>query len=123
VALLLYNCPEYIETMLGCFRARAVPFNVNQHYRPEEVRSLLDMLDAEADTACAWSAYGPRSAARPRGPRSACTGRWTTGRRCRHGASAATTSPRASAVVQPCRRKMPLPSRMTSAGCISSAAT
>ena len=48
VALLLYNCPEYIETMLGCFRARAVPFNVNQHYRPEEVRSLLDMLDAEA---------------------------------------------------------------------------
>lgn len=48
VALLLYNCPEYIETMLGCFRARAVPFNVNQHYRPEEVRSLLDMLNAEA---------------------------------------------------------------------------
>ena len=48
VALLLYNCPEYIEAMLGCFRARAVPFNVNQHYRPEEVRSLFDMLDAEA---------------------------------------------------------------------------
>jgi len=48
VALLLYNCPEYIESMLGCFRARAVPFNVNQHYRPEEVRALLDMLDAEA---------------------------------------------------------------------------
>jgi fatty-acyl-CoA synthase len=48
VALLLYNCPEYVESMLGCFRARAVPFNVNQHYRPEEVRALLDMLDAEA---------------------------------------------------------------------------
>jgi fatty-acyl-CoA synthase len=48
VALLLYNCPEYIESMLGCFRARAVPFNVNQHYRPEEIRSLLDMLGAEA---------------------------------------------------------------------------
>jgi len=48
VALLLYNCPEYIEAMLGCFRARTVPFNVNQHYRPEEVRSLLDMLDADA---------------------------------------------------------------------------
>lgn len=47
VALLLYNCPEYIESMLGCFRARAVPFNVNQHYRPEEVRSLLDMVSAE----------------------------------------------------------------------------
>src|SRR5262249_35858490 len=37
VALLLYNCPEYIESMLGCFRARAVPFNVNQHYRSGEV--------------------------------------------------------------------------------------
>jgi fatty-acyl-CoA synthase len=47
VALLLYNCPEYIESMLGCFRARAVPFNVNQHYRPEEIRSLLDMVGAE----------------------------------------------------------------------------
>src|SRR5262249_5717661 len=40
VALILYNCPEYIEAMLGCYRARAVPFNVNQHYRPAEVRSL-----------------------------------------------------------------------------------
>jgi 3-oxocholest-4-en-26-oate---CoA ligase len=48
VALLLYNCPEYVESMLGCFRARAVPFNVNQHYRPEEVRSLLDTVGAEA---------------------------------------------------------------------------
>jgi fatty-acyl-CoA synthase len=48
VALLLYNCPEYIEAMLGGFRARAVPFNVNQHYRPEEIRSLLDMVGAEA---------------------------------------------------------------------------
>jgi fatty-acyl-CoA synthase len=48
VALLLYNCPEYIEAMLGSFRARAVPFNVNQHYRAEEIRSLLDMVGAEA---------------------------------------------------------------------------
>lgn len=48
VALLLYNCPEYIEAMLGCFRARAVPFNVNQHYRAGEIRSLLDMVGAEA---------------------------------------------------------------------------
>jgi acyl-CoA synthetase (AMP-forming)/AMP-acid ligase II len=48
VALILYNCPEYIESMLGCYRARAVPFNVNQHYRPAEVRSLLDMVCADA---------------------------------------------------------------------------
>lgn len=48
VALLLHNCPEYIEAMLGCLRARAVAFNVNQHYRPGEIRSLLDMVGAEA---------------------------------------------------------------------------
>lgn len=48
VALLLWNCPEYLEAMLGCFRARAVPFNVNQHYRPGEIRALLDMLDPDA---------------------------------------------------------------------------
>jgi 3-oxocholest-4-en-26-oate---CoA ligase len=48
VAVLLSNCPEYVESMLGCFRARAVPFNVNQHYRPEEIRGLLEMVGAEA---------------------------------------------------------------------------
>jgi len=48
VALILHNCPEYVESMLGCYRARAVPFNVNQHYRPAEVRSLLEMVAAEA---------------------------------------------------------------------------
>ena len=48
VALILHNCPEYVESMLGCYRARAVPFNVNQHYRPAEIRSLLEMVGAEA---------------------------------------------------------------------------
>lgn len=48
VALILYNCPEYIEAMMGCFRARAVPFNVNHHYRPAEVRELLEIVGAEA---------------------------------------------------------------------------
>jgi fatty-acyl-CoA synthase len=48
VALVLYNCPEYIEAMLGCYRARAVPFNVNQQYRPEEIRTLFATVNAEA---------------------------------------------------------------------------
>jgi fatty-acyl-CoA synthase len=65
VALLLHNCPEYIEAMLACFRARAVPFNVNQHYRPEEIRSLLDMLGAEA--AVHHRALGPLLAEASRG--------------------------------------------------------
>ena len=48
VALVMHNGPEYIEAMLGCFRARAVPFNVNQHYRPAEVRALLDDIGVRA---------------------------------------------------------------------------
>ncbi len=48
VAMVLFNCPEYIETMLGAFRARAVPFNVNQHYRPAEMGELLASLDTRA---------------------------------------------------------------------------
>jgi 3-oxocholest-4-en-26-oate---CoA ligase len=48
VALILHNCTEYIEAMLGCFRARAVPFNVNHHYKPVEIRNLLDGIAAEA---------------------------------------------------------------------------
>ncbi len=67
VALLLYNCPEYIESMLGCFRARAVPFNVNQHYRPEEIRGLLDMVGAEA--VVYHRALGPLLAEAARGAR------------------------------------------------------
>jgi len=48
VALILNNCPEYIESMVGCYRARAVPFNVNQQYTPSEIRSVLEMVGAEA---------------------------------------------------------------------------
>ena len=48
VGLVLHNCPEYLEAMLGCFRARAVPFNVNHHYSPTELRPLLDMVGVEA---------------------------------------------------------------------------
>jgi 3-oxocholest-4-en-26-oate---CoA ligase len=48
VALVLHNCPEYVEAMLGCLRARAVPFNVNHHYRPAEIGHLLGMTGARA---------------------------------------------------------------------------
>lgn len=48
VAVVLSNCPEYIETMIGAYRARAVPFNVNHHYHPDEVAALLDQVGAEA---------------------------------------------------------------------------
>jgi fatty-acyl-CoA synthase len=48
VALVLHNSTEYIEAMFGAFRARAVPFNVNQHYRGAEVRALFDEVAVRA---------------------------------------------------------------------------
>ncbi len=48
VAVVLSNCPEYIEAMIGAYRARAVPFNVNHHYQPGEIAALLDEIGAEA---------------------------------------------------------------------------
>src|SRR3546814_2109890 len=47
VALIMGNRPEYLESMLGAFRARAVPFNVNNHYQPHEIRSLLRSMGTE----------------------------------------------------------------------------
>jgi len=48
VGLVMNNRCEYIESMLGCYRARAVPFNVNHHYTPAELRALLEMVGTEA---------------------------------------------------------------------------
>jgi len=42
VALALYNGNEYLEGMLGSYRARVAPFNVNYRYVGEELRYLLD---------------------------------------------------------------------------------
>jgi acyl-CoA synthetase (AMP-forming)/AMP-acid ligase II len=37
----LYNGNEYLEAMLGCFKSRVAPFNVNYRYVDEELRYLL----------------------------------------------------------------------------------
>jgi acyl-CoA synthetase (AMP-forming)/AMP-acid ligase II len=42
LALYLYNGNEYIEGMLGAFKARLAPFNVNYRYVAEELRYLFD---------------------------------------------------------------------------------
>jgi acyl-CoA synthetase (AMP-forming)/AMP-acid ligase II len=42
VALALYNGNEYLEAMLGGYRARVAPFNVNYRYVGEELRYLLN---------------------------------------------------------------------------------
>ena len=57
VALILHNGTEYIEAMLGVYRARAVPFNVNQHYRATELGALL--TDVGSRAAVYHRRYGP----------------------------------------------------------------
>ncbi|HEX3333198.1 MAG TPA: acyl-CoA synthetase [Acidimicrobiales bacterium] len=42
LALALYNGNEYLEGMLGGYRARVAPFNVNYRYVGEELRYLLN---------------------------------------------------------------------------------
>jgi 3-oxocholest-4-en-26-oate---CoA ligase len=48
VAFYLYNSNEYLETLLACFKLRAVPANVNYRYTEHELAYLLDNSDAEA---------------------------------------------------------------------------
>lgn len=48
VGLYLYNCNEYLESMLACFKLRAVPINVNYRYVEEELRYIFDNADLVA---------------------------------------------------------------------------
>ncbi|GAA3383935.1 acyl-CoA synthetase [Cryptosporangium minutisporangium] len=48
VGLYLRNCPEYVEAMVGGFRARLAPFNVNYRYVAEELLYLLSDAHARA---------------------------------------------------------------------------
>jgi len=48
VAVMLHNRPEHLEALLGCWRARVVPFNVNYHYTRAEVTTLLRAMGARA---------------------------------------------------------------------------
>jgi fatty-acyl-CoA synthase len=44
IAVLMHNRPEHVETILGCWRARAVPCNVNYQYTATEIAELFRML-------------------------------------------------------------------------------
>ena len=48
VALYLHNGNEYLEGMLGAFKARCAPINVNYRYVDEELLYLFDNSDARA---------------------------------------------------------------------------
>jgi len=48
VALYMLNGNEYLEAMVGCYKARCAPFNVNYRYVEEELLYLFDNSDATA---------------------------------------------------------------------------
>ena len=59
LALYLYNCNEYLEGMLGAYKARVAPFNVNYRYVEEELLYLLE--DAGARGIVYHAVFAPRN--------------------------------------------------------------
>ena len=60
LACYLHNGNEYIEAMLGSYKARVAPFNVNYRYVAEELRYLLN--DSQARAIIFHSAFADRLA-------------------------------------------------------------
>jgi fatty-acyl-CoA synthase len=60
LAVYLHNGNEYLESMLGSYKARVAPFNVNYRYVAEELRYLLS--DAGARAVVFHSAFADRVA-------------------------------------------------------------
>ncbi|MEX2293139.1 MAG: acyl-CoA synthetase [Acidimicrobiales bacterium] len=58
LACYLHNGNEYIEAMLGSYKARVAPFNVNYRYVAEELRYLLN--DSSARAVVYHSAFADR---------------------------------------------------------------
>jgi 3-oxocholest-4-en-26-oate---CoA ligase len=61
VGLYLHNGNEYVESMIGSYRARVAPFNVSYRYVEDESRYLL--ADASARALIYHARYAPRVAA------------------------------------------------------------
>ncbi|MGZ8813401.1 MAG: acyl-CoA synthetase [Mycobacterium sp.] len=55
-----YNGPEYVESMLGSWRARVAPFNVNYRYVKNELQYLLE--DSGATALVYHATFAPRVA-------------------------------------------------------------
>ncbi|MGC0333848.1 acyl-CoA synthetase (AMP-forming)/AMP-acid ligase II [Streptomyces sp. SAI-170] len=68
LGLHLYNGVEYLQTVLGCLKARIVPVNVNYRYVADELAYLY--RDADLAAVVFDAEFGERVAqARPRAPR------------------------------------------------------
>ena len=61
LAVYLHNGNEYLESMLGAYKARVAPFNVNHRYVAEELEYVLH--DAAAPAIVYHSAFAPTLAA------------------------------------------------------------
>ncbi|HEV3367946.1 MAG TPA: AMP-binding protein, partial [Acidimicrobiales bacterium] len=48
VALYLYNCPEYLQTLFAAFKVGLVPINTNYRYADDELSYLWENADAVA---------------------------------------------------------------------------
>ena len=57
VGIYAYNGPEFVESLLGAFRARVAPFNVNYRYVKAELQYLLN--DAGAKALIYHAAFAP----------------------------------------------------------------
>ena len=57
LAIYLHNGNEYLEAMLGAFKARVAPFNVNYRYVAEELLYLL--TDSQASAVVVHSQFAP----------------------------------------------------------------
>ena len=57
LAIYLHNGNEYLEVMLGAFKARVAPFNVNYRYVAGELRFLFD--DSKATAVVVHSQFAP----------------------------------------------------------------
>ena len=57
LAIYLHNGNEYLEAMLGAFKARVAPFNVNYRYVAEELLYLLN--DSQAEAIVVHSRFAP----------------------------------------------------------------
>jgi acyl-CoA synthetase (AMP-forming)/AMP-acid ligase II len=67
VGVQLYNCTEYVETMIACFKVRAVPVNVNYRYVEDELAYLF--TDADLVALVVDPEFVPRvESVRPRTP-------------------------------------------------------
>ncbi len=47
VGILAHNCAEWAEAMIGCYKARTVPVNLNFRYVAAELRYVIDNADLE----------------------------------------------------------------------------